>query len=163
MQRRQDFRCRQLDLLAHDFEQLIYQRNKKRIYTSYREYLIYLLRYKCKLAGISLEKEMKIVSRINELFVQPLEEWEIESVCKPYGNRRFPKLQTIIERLEITYEEQEKMKLLVFRNEKKRRQKKKKAAGSADVKLLGMSRKQQSILQRSSSVVKLLKGGGSRV
>ena len=148
-------RKKQADMIFKDFEVLIEERNNSGIFTGYREQLIYLARRRVKQYGGTLQEELNVAHHLNSLFQVPLEDKEVRSMCKPFGNYQCEKIVTIIRKLEITYTEQRKMQVLRSKKLKDSMYQKRKRK----MKLLNITPKQKEMLERRTRVNDLKKEG----
>lgn len=136
-----------------DFEKLIRIRNKKGEYKEggYRETLLWIIREKATWLGYSVEESVQIAKQLNRQFNVPMTESEVEIQCRPSGNRCSCTIDTIIDLLQITVEEQQEMKVL------KRRWMKKALYARKKQKILLLNRtvKQQKIMERRARICEL--------
>ena len=134
-----------------DFQTLIELRNKKQQYEGYRETLLWIAREKATWLGYSVSESVQLANKLNEQFHSPLTKEQVENQCRPSSNRSGCNIDTIIEHLEITAEEQLHMRVL------KRKALKKAAYARRKRKILLLNRteKQQRILERRTRVCEL--------
>lgn len=97
-----------------DFKKIIMIRNKSNNYCTegYREQLLYLLQDKACQMGYSSSEAVDMALELNEFFNKPMTANEVKKQCKPSGDRRVRKIDTIITKLSINIEEQKQMKVL---------------------------------------------------
>lgn len=136
-----------------DFKKLILIRNKsdKYLEEGYRELLLYLTREKACWMGYTIDESIRMAKKLNEMFNVPLTEKEVELNCKPSDHRLPCSIDTMIDKLSITIEEQKQMRVL------KRRYMKKAAYARRNrlIKLLNRTDKQHHVLERRARVCEL--------
>lgn len=147
-------------LICDDFERLITIRNKNGIYDGYREQLLFHAWEALKFADTDYDLMKNKVLRLNKCFKNPLTEDEVLNRCypaKPYPHRT--SIQTIIDKLGITMDEQMKMqKLRSHSVYESKRQRKKNRIGT----LTGRTQFQEEHHQRRLNILKLLFSGNSK-
>lgn len=147
-------------MVCDDFEKLIAIRNKNEIFTGYREQLLYHAWDALRFADFPYEFSKNRVLRLNKCFKCPLTEEEVLNRCYPaksYENRAG--IDTIIDKLHITEDEQMKMqKLRSHSVYEKRRQRKQNRVGS----LTGRTSFQQRLHDRRLAILKFLFMGVSQ-
>ena len=148
-------RRQQADTIFKDFEVLIRERNNNEFLTGYREQLIYLARRRVKQYNGTLEEELNIAYHLNSLFKSPLEEKEVRTICKPFGNYKCETIATIIKKLEITDNEQRKLMVLKSKQLKDIQYQKTKRK----VKLLNITKSEQKMMKRRTLVCELKNKG----
>ncbi len=136
-----------------DFKKLILIRNKSEKYSEegYREQLLYLMREKACWMGYSIDESVKMAMKLNELFNVPLAKEEVEYRCRPSPNRAACSIDTTIDKLAITMDEQKQLKVLRRRHIKKRLYAKRKRC----LPMLNRTKTQQRILERRTRVCEL--------
>lgn len=149
------FKKEQARLLIEDFKKLILMRNERDYYEGYRETLIYLARKRLRWSGESLEKELEVAFELNSMMVVSLLDKEVKHVTAPYGNKRCCSIKRIIEKLNITFEEQQQLSYLREKAYKDCKREKRKRTH----KLLNMTEKQIKMLKRRTEVLVLKNSG----
>ncbi len=136
-----------------DFKKLILIRNKSEKYSlkGYREQLLYLMREKACWMGYSIDESVKMAMKLNELFNVPLTKEEVEHNCRPSPNRAACSIDTTIDKLAITLDEQKQLEVFKRRHIKKRLYAKRKRR----IPMLNRTNKQQRILERRTRVCEL--------
>lgn len=134
-----------------DFKTLIALRNRKREYEGYRETLLWIAREKATWLGYTIDESVQLANKLNEQFHHPLTAEQVEKQCRPSSNRAGCNIDTIIDRLQITAEEQQHMKVLKRRSLKKAAYAKRKRK----ILLLNRTEKQQKVLERRTRVCEL--------
>lgn len=134
-----------------DFKKLIMIRNKSNNYCTegYREQLLYLLQDKACQMGYSSSEAVDMALELNEFFNKPMTANEVKQQCKPSGDRRVRKIDTIITKLSINIEEQKQMKVLKKRWLKKSEYAKRKNKHP----LLNRTKAQMKRLERKKNVL----------
>ncbi len=141
--------------LHTDLKKLIVLRNRSGMYAGYREVLIYLCREYATWAGCSIDESVKIAQKLNQEFHDPLTDQEIEKQCRPSNYRRRTSIDRIIDKLNITLQEQEQLGYLKRKNIKRSIAARKKRRN----KLTNMTAKQAAILRRRTAVIELKRQG----
>ena len=141
--------------LQEDFKQLIHLRNQSDTYEGYRECLIYLLRERATWSGLTINESVDAAKKVNELFHYPLSIQEIEKQCRPSQMRRCTSIKTMIRKLDITIDEQMKMKILKSKKLKDSLYNKR----SKKHKLLNRTQKELDMLERRTKVFHLKNAG----
>ena len=120
-------------------------------YEGYRETMLWIAREKATWLGYTIDESVQLANRLNEQFHRPLTVGQVEKQCRPSSNRAACNIDTIIDRLQITAEEQQHMKVL------KRKSLKKAAYAQRKRKILLLNRteKQQKVLERRTRVCEL--------
>lgn len=134
-----------------DLKKLIRIRNKNNKNDGYRERLLYICRERACWMGFTIDESVKLAHHLNEMFNLPLTEREVEKNCKPSDNRLACSIDTIIDKLGITYDEQLQLKVLKRRYIKKSLYAKHKRKHP----LLNRTPKQQAIIERRAKVCEL--------
>lgn len=134
-----------------DFKTLIRLRNMNHQYEGYRETLLWIAREKATWLGYTIDESVQLANRLNEQFHRPLTVEQVEKQCRPSSNRAACNIDTIIDRLQITAEEQQHMKVLKRRSLKKAAYAKRKRK----ILLLNRTEKQQKVLERRTRVCEL--------
>lgn len=134
-----------------DCEKLIKMRNANKQYDGYREELLYLVRERATWSGYSIHESVKIAQKLNQLFITPLSKVEVEKNCKPSDGRKNSSIDTIIDKLRISTNEQLKLKILRRKALKKSLYAKRKQKHP----LLNRTVTQQRLLERRTYVCKL--------
>lgn len=134
-----------------DMKKLIVIRNKRGIFEGYRENLIYLFRERATWSGYSISESVLMAKELNKMFHLPLPENEVEKTCRPSDGRKNSSLSTIIDKLEVTLNEQKQLKILKKKWLKKSEYAKKKRR----IKLLNITDKKKKILERRTRVCEL--------
>ena len=134
-----------------DLKKLIRIRNKNNKNDGYRERLLYICRERACWMGFTIDESVKLAHHLNEMFNLPLTEREVEKNCKPSDNRLACSIDTIIDKLGITYDEQLQLKVLKRRYIKKSLYAKHKRKHP----LLNLTDKQQMLMERRAMVCKL--------
>lgn len=155
LQKRFQFREEQTAQIILDLKKLIQLRNETAHYDGYRELLIYIVRKRMRWKGSSLQDELLMAHEMNDYFKVPLSVVEIEQNCTPYGITRCCSIHKIIEKLQITQEEQASMKIIKSKTLKDGARNKKKRI----IKLLNLTAKQKEVLERRTKVAKLKNDG----
>lgn len=142
-------RKKYFDDFIHDIKKFILIRNNKRDFIGFREELIWIVRERATWSGYTINESVGIAHQCNELFRIPLEKKEIEHNCKPSEGRQFKcALETIIDKLEITEDEQIQLKVL----RKKRLKKSAYAKRKRRHVLLNLTDKKYELLERRTVV-----------
>lgn len=155
LEKRFKFRDEQSKLIISDLKKLIELRNASGNYEGYREMLIYIVRKRMRWKDSSIQDELLIAHQINQSFKLPLANKEIEKNCTPYGMNRCFSIKTILNKLDITHQEQLHMKILRSKSLKDSYRQKRKRINI----LLNLTDKQRKILERRTNVVKLKREG----
>lgn len=134
-----------------DFKKLIRIRNKKNISEGYREQLLYICRERACWMGYTIDESIKLAFELNQMFRVPLKKREVEQNCKPSDNRLACSIDTIIEKLGISFDEQLQLKVLKRRYIKKSLYAKHKRKHP----LLNLTDKQQALMERRAKVCEL--------
>ena len=134
-----------------DFQKLITLRNRKGQYEGYRETLLWIAREKATWLGYTIDESVKLANKLNEQFHHPLTALQVEKQCRPSSNRAACNIDTIIDRLQITAEEQQHMKVLKRKSLKKAVYAKRRRK----ILLLNRTEKQQKVLERRTRVCEL--------
>ena len=145
--KRNKFFKSQHGLLIEDFRRLIKLRDLKGVHTGHREILIYLARRSAKKARLPYEKEVLLAEELNDLFSVSLKGSEFRST-KPCGKALLPGIERIIEKLEISAEEQEELTYLCSKRKKDRIKSKTKNRHP----IFGLTEKQLEIKMRQAKV-----------
>lgn len=138
-----------------DIEKIIQMRNEKGIQEGYRETLLYLTYERMIHENMHQKTIEKTIIRLNQSFLKPMREDNLLKLVKP--SRKFPyrsSLETIIEKLNISKEEQASLKLLVEKNEKNKRTKRN---SRRDIRK--MTKKQIEIKERRKTMLNLISKG----
>lgn len=121
----------------------------------YRECVLYLAREAMLHAGFSDYEQVEASKEINELFIEKMDEKEIECQCRPSKGRKMTSIKRMIEKLAITEEEQKELSYLkekkmkdLARNYRKKRNK-----------LVNLTEKQLAVFQRRTKVIALKRKG----
>ena len=134
-----------------DFQKLIALRNRKGEYEGYRETLLWIAREKATWLGYTIDESVQLANQLNEQFHHPLTALQVEKQCRPSSNRAACNIDTIIDRLQITAEEQQHMKVLKRKSLKKAVYAKRRRK----ILLLNRTEKQQKVLERRTRVCEL--------
>ena len=134
-----------------DFKTLIRLRNMNHQYEGYRETLLWIAREKATWLGYTIDESVQLANKLNEQFHHPLTALQVEKQCRPSSNRAACNIDTIIDRLQITAEEQQHMKVLKRKSLKKAAYAKRKRK----ILLLNRTEKQQKVLERRTRVCEL--------
>ena len=134
-----------------DFQKLIALRNRKGEYEGYRETLLWIAREKATWLGYTIDESVQLANKLNEQFHHPLTALQVEKQCRPSSNRAACNIDTIIDRLQITAEEQQHMKVLKRKSLKKAVYAKRRRK----ILLLNRTEKQQKVLERRTRVCEL--------
>ena len=134
-----------------DFQKLIALRNRKGEYEGYRETLLWIAREKATWLGYTIDESVQLANQLNEQFHHPLTALQVEKQCRPSSNRAACNIETIIDRLQITAEEQQHMEVLKRKSLKKAAYAKRKRK----ILLLNRTEKQQKVLERRTRVCEL--------
>lgn len=134
-----------------DFQKLIALRNRKGEYEGYRETLLWIAREKATWLGYTIDESVQLANKLNEQFHRPLTALQVEKQCRPSSNRAACNINTIIDRLQITAEEQQHMNVLKRKSLKKAAYAKRKRK----ILLLNRTEKQQKVLERRTRVCEL--------
>lgn len=134
-----------------DFKTLIRLRNMNHQYEGYRETLLWIAREKATWLGYTIDESVQLANRLNEQFHRPLTVEQVEKQCRPSSNRAACNIDTIIDRLQITAEEQQHMKVLKRKSLKKAVYAKRRRK----ILLLNRTEKQQKVLERRTRVCEL--------
>ena len=134
-----------------DFQKLIALRNRKGEYEGYRETLLWIAREKATWLGYTIDESVQLANQLNEQFHHPLTALQVEKQCRPSSNRAACNIETIIDRLQITAEEQQHMKVLKRKSLKKAVYAKRRRK----ILLLNRTEKQQKVLERRTRVCEL--------
>lgn len=154
--RDEDKARRYRNLFLDDLKKLIYLRNKEGIKKGYRECLIYLAIDQMMRSGIEKEKAIQKAKNLNQQFIVPLKDGEVTKRCIP--SRMFPhphSIDKIIDKLNISEDQQQHMKLLKSKNARDLARKRLKNRHP----LLNRKRKEVELLIRRSKVLALKKQG----
>lgn len=141
--------------LLDDFKLLISLRNQSKNYEGYRECLIYLLRERATWSGLTINESVDEAKKINEMFHYPLSNLEVEKQCRPSQMRKCSSVKTMIRKLDITTEEQMKLKILKSKKLKDSLFSKR----SKKHKLLNRTKKELDMLERRTKVFHLKNAG----
>ena len=133
-----------------DLKKLILLRNKNQV-KGYREELLFILREKACWSGYTIAESIELAKELNKVFRRPLSDVEVEERCRPSGNRMPCSYEKIIEKLDISIDEQLHMKVLRNQALKKSSYAKKKRKHP----LLNRTEKEQSVLERRTRVCEL--------
>ena len=145
-------------LFLKDLEKIIIYKNKQGIKKGYREYLIYLAQERMLWSGYSEEKTLKKSHQLNQMFLNPLFDSEVERRCKPsqiWWN--CTSIEKVISGLEIDTKLQQQ---LCYLQERRIKDLKKKRISNKHP-LLNRSKKEVDMLIRRTHVCKLKKEGKS--
>ncbi len=145
-------------LFLKDLEKIIVYKNKQGIKKGYREYLIYLAQERMLWSGYSEEKTLKKSHQLNQMFLDPLFDSEVERRCKPsqiWWN--CTSIEKVISGLEIDTKLQQQ---LCYLQERRIKDLKKKRIRNKHP-LLNRSKKEVDMLIRRTHVCKLKKEGKS--
>ena len=134
-----------------DFKTLIRLRNMNHQYEGYRETLLWIAREKATWLGYTIDESVQLANKLNEQFHHPLTALQVEKQCRPSSNRAGCNIDTIIDRLQITAEEQQHMKVLKRKSLKKAVYAKRRRK----ILLLNRTEKQQKVLERRTRVCEL--------
>ena len=134
-----------------DFKTLIRLRNMNHQYEGYRETLLWIAREKATWLGYTIDESVQLANQLNEQFHHPLTALQVEKQCRPSSNRAACNIDTIIDRLQITAEEQQHMKVLKRKSLKKAVYAKRRRK----ILLLNRTEKQQKVLERRTRVCEL--------
>ncbi len=134
-----------------DFIKLIRMRNESNIIDGYREQLLFLCRERACWMGYTIDESVKMAYQLNDLFSVPLSRSEVEHNCKPSENRLACSIDTMIDKLRITIDEQRQLQVLKRRYIKKSIYAKQKRKHP----LLNRTPKQQAIIERRAKVCEL--------
>lgn len=141
-----------------DLKILIKHRNRNRVYEGYREYMLFLVRYMALYYGYTDKEALNYALNLNSKLSIPLTDSQVITQCKPSKIcAGIMTISTIINKLEISEEEQDELKTLVDENRRYQKQKQKKTRK----KLMNMSRtdKQLALYIRRDNVSKLQRKG----
>lgn len=141
--------------LLDDFKLLISLRNQSKNYEGYRECLIYLLRERATWSGLTINESVDEAKKINEMFHYPLSNLEVEKQCRPSQMRKCSSVKTMIRKLDITTEEQMRLKILKSKKLKDSLFSKR----SKKHKLLNRTKKELEMLERRTKVFHLKNAG----
>lgn len=134
-----------------DFKKLIMIRNKKNVREGYREQLLFLCRERACWMGYTIDESIKLAFELNQMFRVPLIKSEVENNCRPSANRLACSIDTMIDKLGISIDEQLQMQVLKRRHIKKSVYAKHKRKHP----LLNLTEKQQALVERRTMVCKL--------
>lgn len=123
----------------------------KNISEGYREQLLYICRERACWMGYTIDESIKLAFELNQMFRVPLKKREVEQNCKPSDNRLACSIDTIIEKLGISFDEQLQLKVLKRRYIKKSLYAKHKRKHP----LLNLTDKQQALMERRAKVCEL--------
>lgn len=134
-----------------DMKLLIVMRNRTGYYIGYREMLLYLVRERAIWSGYTIDESVKLAQELNQMMHEPKPDIQIENRCRPSPGRATSSFDKIIDKLNITLQEQKKLKVL------KRRWLKKSAYAKhkRKCKLTNLTEKQQELLERRTRVCEL--------
>lgn len=155
IEKRYKFRDEQSKQIILDLKKLIELRNLSGYIEGYREVLIYIARKRMRWKDSSLDDELSVAYELNQMFADPLPIKEVERNCKPYGVTRCCSISTILTKLNITAAEQMHMRILKKKSIKDSERLKRNRLH----KLLNLTEKQKSILERRTKVAKLKNEG----
>ena len=138
-------------LYFDDFKKLIRIRNKKNISEGYREQLLFLCRERACWMGYTIDESIKLAFELNQMFRVPLIKSEVENNCRPSANRLACSIDTMIDKLGITIDEQLQLQVLKRRHIKKSVYAKHKRKHP----LSNLTEKQQAMMERRAKVCEL--------
>ena len=137
-----------------DLKTLIRIRNTDGVREGYREYVLFLCQYMARYYGYNVKESINYAHKLNNLFLQPMTDKEVEVQCKPSKILSgIMGINKIIERLDITEDEQQQLITLV--SEAKRYQKQKAKKSKRSNRFAGLTEKQFELHLRRDSIVKL--------
>lgn len=97
--------------ILNDLEKLVELRDGQM--NGYREYTLYLINELCFWGNVDEEERKVFITSMNESFSEPLSDYEVfHQALPPRGYQFHSAVKKIVEKLEITEEEQEKLKKL---------------------------------------------------
>ena len=134
-----------------DAKSLIVMRNRNGYYKGYREMLLYLVRERAIWSGYTIDESVKLAKELNQIMHDPKPDLQIENRCRPSPGRMTSSIDKIIDKLNITLQEQKKLKVLKRRWLKKSTYAKRKRK----CKLTNLTEKQQELLERRTRVCEL--------
>ena len=95
-----------------DMKTLIVMRNRNGYYIGYREMLLYLVRERAIWSGYTIDESVKLALELNQMMHDPKPKIQIENRCRPSPGRMTSSFDKIIDKLNITLQEQKKLKVL---------------------------------------------------
>ena len=113
--------------------------------------LLYLVRERAIWSGYTIDESVKLAKELNQIMHDPKPDLQIENRCRPSPGRMTSSIDKIIDKLNITLQEQKKLKVLKRRWLKKSTYAKRKRK----CKLTNLTEKQQELLERRTRVCEL--------
>lgn len=136
------------EIFLNDIKKLIHLRDTME---GFREYTLYIIRERSQWSGYTIAESIKFAKDINELFINPLSEYDVEKTCRPSEGRYKSSLETIMFRLQISSDEMKHLKMLKTKNMKIKQRARKRRRHI----LLNRTEKQIQIMERRKSVLYL--------